>query len=108
VFTHTMPTFCEPTMGDVCADPDAELVEFTGEADHLHLLLAHPPTPAISTLMQRLKGRTAHTTRRELTSACVPARIRRHPCSPSYLAVSRPGPPLPIMNQYIHGQTRPL
>lgn len=38
VFTDDMLTFCEHTMAEVCADLDAELVEFNGEADHVHLL----------------------------------------------------------------------
>jgi hypothetical protein len=32
VFTDAMLTFCEHTMGGVCADVNAELVEFNGEA----------------------------------------------------------------------------
>lgn len=59
VFTDAMLTFTENTMRGVCADLDAELVEFNGEADHVHLLVAYPPTLAISALVQRLKGRTA-------------------------------------------------
>jgi REP-associated tyrosine transposase len=31
----------------VCAELDVDLVEFTGETDHVHLLVAYPPTPAI-------------------------------------------------------------
>ena len=71
VFTDAMLTFTENTMRGVCADLDAELVEFNGEADHVHVLLAYPPTLAISVLVQRLKGRTAYEVRREFTGACV-------------------------------------
>ena len=60
VFTDEMLTFAENTMRTVCSDLDVELVEFNGETDHLHLLLAYPPTIAISTLIPRLKGRTAY------------------------------------------------
>jgi putative transposase len=84
------------------------LVEFNGEADHVHLLLAYPPTLAISVLVQRLKGRTAYAVRREYTGACVRARMRGHLWSPSYFAVSRGGAPLSIIKQYIEGQARPL
>ena len=44
VFTDEMLSFCEHTMRAVCAELDAELVEFNGEADHVHLLIAYPPT----------------------------------------------------------------
>lgn len=67
VFTDTMLTHCQTTMGEVCANLDAEVVEFNGKADHVHLVVAYPPTLAISQLVQRLKGRTAYAARREFT-----------------------------------------
>lgn len=108
VFTDAMLTHCEHTIRGVCTDLDAELVEFNGEADHVHLLVTYPPTLALSALVQRLKGRTAHAVRREYTGACVRARMRGHLWSPSYFAVSCGGAPLSIIKQYINGQARPL
>jgi putative transposase len=108
VFTDAMLTFTENTMRGVCADLNAELVEFNGEPDHVHLLMAYPPTVAISVLAQRLKGHTAYAVRREFTGACVRARMRGHLWSPSYFAVSCGGAPLSIIMQYIEGQARPL
>jgi len=89
VFTDATLTFCEHTTHTVRTELDVELVEFNGETDHVHLLVAYPPTLAISLPVQRLKGRTANAVRREHTGACVRARIRGHPWSPSYFAVSR-------------------
>ena len=40
VFTAQMLTFCEHTLRAVCAELAVELVEFNGEADHVHLLVA--------------------------------------------------------------------
>ncbi|AJG24426.1 Mobile element protein [Cupriavidus basilensis] len=40
----------------VCRDFDAELVEFNGEHDHVHLLVNYPPKVALSTLVASLKG----------------------------------------------------
>lgn len=108
VFTDAMLTYCETIMGGVCADLGAELVEFNGEADHVHLLVSYPPTLAVSTLVQRLKGRTAYVVRREFTGACVRAHMCGHLWSPSYFAVSCGGAPLSIIKQYIDGQARPL
>jgi putative transposase len=106
LFTGDMPTFCEHTMRAVCAELDVELVEFNGEADHVHLLVAYPPTLAISALVQRLKGRTAYAIRREYTGPCVVAvvfrrllrrrtvvdhqAIHRRPSTPSLNAGLRP------------------
>ena len=46
-----MLTYCENTMRIACDDLNAELVEFNGEVDHMHLLVADPPTLVISTLV---------------------------------------------------------
>lgn len=108
VFTDDMLTFTEHTMRGACDELGADLVEFNGETDHVHLLVAYPPTLAISALVQRLKGRTAYAVRREYTGACVRARMRGHLWSPSYFAVSCGGAPLSIIKQYIDGQARPL
>ena len=108
VVTDAMLTFSENTMRGVYADLDIELVEFNGEADHVHLLVNYPPTLAISVLIQRLKGCTAYPVRREFTGACVHARMRGHLWSPSYFAISCHGAPLSIMKQHIDRQARPL
>jgi putative transposase len=79
VFTNAMLTFCAHTMRTVCAELDVESVEFNDETNHVHLLVAHPPTLAISTPIQRLTGRTAYPLPREFTGVCVRARIRGHP-----------------------------
>jgi putative transposase len=108
VLTDEMGTFCEQTTHTMCGALAAEQVEFTGQADHGHLLVAYPPTVADSTLVQRLNGRTAYAVRREITGACVRARMRGHLWSPSYFAVSCRGAPWSIIKQYIDSQARPL
>jgi hypothetical protein len=42
-FTDPMLIFAETTMRAVCAELAVELVEFNGDADHVHLLVAYPP-----------------------------------------------------------------
>jgi putative transposase len=78
VFTDAMLTFTENTMCTVCAHLNTELVEFNGESDYVHLLVAYLPRLAISVLAQRLKGHTPHAVRREYTGACVRAHMRGH------------------------------
>ena len=43
-------------MRAVCADFETDLVEFTGEHNHVHLLVNFPPTVAVSKLVNSLKG----------------------------------------------------
>ncbi|WP_375373470.1 transposase [Micromonospora sp. ATA51] len=46
----------EEIMRAVCADFETELVEFTGEGEHVHLLVNFPPKAALSKLVNSLKG----------------------------------------------------
>lgn len=46
----------EVVMRAVCDDFEVELVEFNGEANHVHLLVNFPPKVALSRLMNSLKG----------------------------------------------------
>ena len=43
-------------MSSVCKDFEAELSEFNGEGDHVHLLVNYPPKISISKLVNSLKG----------------------------------------------------
>ncbi|WP_285475565.1 IS200/IS605 family transposase, partial [Actinoplanes sp. NBRC 101535] len=43
VFNDRHLTRMEEIMRDVCADFEAELVEFNGENNHVHLLVNFPP-----------------------------------------------------------------
>ena len=40
----------------IYCDHEAELVEFDGESDHVHLLINYPPKAAVSKLVNSLKG----------------------------------------------------
>jgi len=82
-----------------------ELIEFSGERDHVHFLIAHPPHMPVSELARRLKGRSAYVLRREfpeLRRVC-----RGHLWSPSYFAASVGGAPLDVLKRYIDSQDRP-
>jgi putative transposase len=90
----------------VCADFETDLVEFNGEADHVHLLVQYPPKIALSNLVNSLKGVSARRLRRER-----PDIARRYwrggLWSASYFVASVGGAPLSILEQYIAGQRAP-
>lgn len=56
VFTQEILDDMRPMFASVCTDFEAELVEFDGEDDHVHLLVNYPPKVAISKLVNSLKG----------------------------------------------------
>lgn len=49
VFNGEIPTRCEAIMRGVCESFVAQLREFNGEGDHVHLLVHYPPKIALST-----------------------------------------------------------
>jgi putative transposase len=53
-------TACERMMRGMCVDTGADLRDFNSEQDHIHLLVHYPPRLLVSTLVNRLKGVSAH------------------------------------------------
>lgn len=105
--TDPILTRTEEIMRQVCANFGAELHEFNGEDDPVHLLVHYPPTVALSKLVNSLKGVSARYLRKEHS-----AHLRRYLCgshlwSPSYFAASCGGAPLAVVKQYIENQKRP-
>ncbi len=106
VFTKVMLETMHEVFERVCLDFEAELVEFDGEHDHVHLLVNYPPKIAISSLVNSLKGASSRILR------------TKHPeiknklwgnalWSPSYFASSCGGAPIGIIKQYIQQQQTP-
>lgn len=56
VFTKKILSDLKPIFLSVCNDFNAQLIEFDGEYDHVHLLINYPPTYAVSSLVNSLKG----------------------------------------------------
>lgn len=107
VFTKAMLERMGQVMAEVCADFGASLEEFNGEADHVHLLVTYPPTVALSSLVNSLKGVSSRHLRKEFGP-----QLRRHLWgnrlwSPSYFAGSDGGAPLSVVKDYITNQKAP-
>lgn len=107
VFDDEILTRCEQVMRDLCADFGAELREFNGEPDHVHLLIHYPPTIALSRLVNSLKGVSSRRLRAEYVGRINQANTRGHLWPPSYFAASCGAAPLSIVKEYIRGQQRP-
>ena len=91
-------------LADVCKDFDAELIEFNGERDHVHLLINYPPKVALSTLVNSLKGVSSRLLRKEFGDFHPWLKRRGVLWSPSYFAASCGGAPIEILRQYIEQQ----
>ncbi|MEU3163324.1 IS200/IS605 family transposase [Streptosporangium sp. NPDC006930] len=106
-FTEAMLNRCEEIMRDVCADFEAQLKEFNGGGDHVHLLVHYPPKVQLSKLVNSLKGVSARLLRKEYET-----HIRRYLWggrfwSGSYFAGSVGGPPISVLHHYIEQQNPP-
>lgn len=108
VFADRHLTRCEEIMRAVCEDFKAELVEFNGEDDHVHLLVNFPPKVAVSRLVNSLKGVSSRRLRQEFPDLARHYWRAQRLWSGSYFAGSVGGAPLSIVKQYIEQQNRPL
>jgi putative transposase len=107
VLSNAMLTRCEQVMRNVCDDFGARLSEFNGEHDHVHLLVEYPPKVSVSSLVNSLKGVSSRRLRQDFTGRVNRATMHGRFWSPSYLAASCGGAPLPIIRQYVEQQRRP-
>ena len=100
VLTKKILRALKPIFSELCEKFEAELVEFEGERDHVHLLVHYSPKVALSKLVNSLKGVSSRLLRNEFTS------IHRYYWkrtlwSPSYFAGSCGGVPISFVKQYI-------
>jgi len=91
----------------VCKDFEAELIEFDGESDHVHLLVNYPPKVSISSLVNSLKGVSSRLIRKRNYPSIQSKLWGNALWSPSYFAGSCGGAPISIIRQYIEQQQRP-
>lgn len=104
VFTKEILDDIRQMLASVCTDFEAELVEFDGEDEHVHLLVNYPPKVAVSKLVNSLKG---------ISSLLI--RKKNYPSikwggalwSPSYFAASCGGASITVIRKYIEQQQTP-
>ena len=107
VFTKAVLEDLKEIFASVCQDFEAELVEFDGEKDHVHLLINYPPKVSVSRLVNSLKGVSSQLIRKK-RYACIQDKLWAGALwSPSYFAASCGGAPISIIKQYIEQQDTP-
>lgn len=103
VFTETGLNVVEDSFRSVAAKMNFVVLEFNGEANHVHALIEYPPKLSISQIANALKGVSS----RRYGQA---GHKKPHPealWSPSYFAVSVGAAPIEILKKYIQEQSRP-
>ena len=92
---------------NVCRDFEAELVEFDGGHDHVHLLVNYPPKVAVSSLVNSLKGDSSRMIRQKNYPSLRSKLWWGALWSPSYFAGSNGGAPIDAIRRYIEQQQTP-
>ena len=107
VFTKAVLEDLKEIFASVCQDFEAELVEFDGEKDYVHLRINYPPKGSVSRLVNSLKGVSSRLIRKK-RYACIQDKLWAGALwSPSYFAASCGGAPISIIKQYIEQQDTP-
>lgn len=107
VFTMEMLNSLKEICEETCKQMDCELLEFGGEHDHAHLMVAIHPKVAVANLVGKLKGKSSYVLRREYWSAIKKKLWGKHFWSPSYCVVSCGGASLKVVKAYIQNQRKP-
>lgn len=107
VFTKQILNDLQDIFSSICADFEAELVEFDGEDDHVHLLVNYPPKVAVSALVNSLKGVSSRMIRKKNYPSIRKKLWGDVLWSPSYFAGTCGGAPIEILRQYIEQQKTP-
>jgi len=90
-----------------CKDWGGELLEFNGEADHVHVLMSLPPNLDLSHFVNNVKTTSSRLVRRDFADQL--RRVYRKPVfwSRSYCIITCGGAPLSVLKQYVEQQKAP-
>jgi REP-associated tyrosine transposase len=107
VFTKQHLDLMSNVFTEICVDFQAELIEFDGEVDHVHLLVNYPPQTQISKMINSLKGVSSRMLKKHYPEIIKWYYKNQALWSPSYFAASCGGAPIAIVRQYIEQQKTP-
>jgi putative transposase len=83
---------------------ECELIEFNGEADHVHLLFSATPKPSLSALVNNLKTVSSRLIRKEFRREISKVYWKPVFWHRSYCLITCGGAPLTVIQQYIQQQ----
>ncbi len=107
VLTKKMLDRLKELFTETCLQMDCELLQFNGEDDHVHLIVAVHPKVAVSNLVGKLKGKSAYFLRQQFWPQLKQKLWGEHLWSPSYCVVSCGGTPLEVIRKYVEHHRSP-
>jgi putative transposase len=104
ILTSKSLALIEKSFVEVAKKMDFKVLEFNGEADHIHALIEFPPKLSVSQMVNALKGVSS----RRYGQAGYPKPYEKDALwSPSYFTSSVGGAPLEVLKYYIQEQEKP-
>ncbi len=98
VFVAKSLVLIEESFREVARKMNFQILEFNGEADHIHVLIEYPPKLSVSSIVNALKGVSS----RRYGQAGYPKPYGKDALwSPSYFVSSVGGAPFEVLKQYI-------
>ena len=94
-------------VGRLCKRWGGELLEFSGEADHVHVLFEGHPSMELAKFVNNLKTVTSRLTRRDHGEHLSSYYSKPSLWSGSYCILSTGGAPIDVIKRYIQSQDSP-
>jgi putative transposase len=107
VFNTEMLNRLHEILEDLLRKWDCKLVEFNGEADHVHVLFQYHPDIALSNLVNNLKSVTSRKLRQEFADYLASIYWKDVFWNGSYFVASCGGVTISMLRQYIENQSPP-
>jgi putative transposase len=95
-------------LANVCIKTKCRLIEFSGESDHVHLLVDFHPDNNLSALVGSLKSASSRIIQKEFTEHLATFYKKPVLWSSSYYVTSTGGAPIEKVKQYIKSQEVPI
>jgi len=105
--TKNMLNRLEEIIRDICNRWDVELLEFSGEEDHIHLLISAHPSMELSKFINNLKTVSSRLIRKEFKEHLSKFYWKPYFWTRAYFIATTGGAPLEVIKQYIQSQERP-
>ena len=107
IMTGQMIARLHEIFADLCQKWDCKLIEFNGEADHIHLLFQYYPQMSIPKFVNSLKSVSSRKMRQEFQEEVDAVYWKDVFWNASYFIASCGGVTVSVLKKYVEGQNTP-
>lgn len=107
VMTGAMISRLHEVFGDLCQKWDCKMIEFNGEADHVHLLFQYYPQMSLPKFVNSVKSVSSRRIRQEFSDEINAIYWKDMFWNKSYFIASCGGVTVSVLKKYVQGQDTP-